>query len=455
MSRRREPRAHGALRGHGRLFWRVYRHGLLLVLLVGLTTFGVGWLLRPDTPFLDLHERMAKYLAAHLEAERLTPEALNREVGQVHDILGLDLTVYDASGAVVASSVEPPLTRPTEAMTGAGTLATWHQDRRLLLATLLTGGGLAVARSPRWAPAPFYVQLGAILACLSALALGSFPLARGIVRPLERLTETARALGRGDYSVRSRLCAPGEVGTLAQAFDEMAERIQRQMATEKALLANVSHELRTPLSRIRVALELAAPPDSDGSGGESRYLQEIAMDLDELDRLLGDILTTVRLDAAPPLNRERVGAEVLLTRAVERFRGLFPDRVLNVMLAAELPMLDADPVMLRRVVDNLLDNARKYSDGEIALTAARTADGRGLEVSVRDTGIGLSEADRAQLFTPFFRSDASRARTSGGVGLGLALAKRIVEAHGGGIEVESQPGAGATFRFRVPGFPAS
>ena len=301
-----------------------------------------------------------------------------------------------------------------------------------------------MARGPRWPTAPVPVQLVVVLACLVVVALASYPLARGIVRPLERLTETARAFGRGELSVRSGLPAGGEVGTLAQAFDEMADRIERQMASEKALLANVSHELRTPLARIRVAVELA----EDGGPTAAEYLREIGTDIDELDRLLSDLLTTARLDAAPPLKREPVEARALLERAAQRFQALFPERALRVDLSDTLPVIDADPVLLRRVVDNLLHNAQKYSDSTVHLSA-RLED-TSLRVAVRDAGPGIDAADQARLFTPFFRTDRSRARETGGVGLGLALAKRVIEAHGGELGVDSRLGEGATFWFRLP-----
>ena len=115
-----------------------------------------------------------------------------------------------------------------------------------------------------------------------------------------------------------------------------------------------------------------------------------------------------------------------------------------------LPVVSADRALLRRVLDNLIDNARKYSDeGQLITVRARAAED-GLEVEVRDRGIGVEPADLPRLFTPFFRTDRSRARGSGGVGLGLTLARRIVEAHGGTIAFESQIGIGSTVRIRLP-----
>jgi signal transduction histidine kinase len=239
----------------------------------------------------------------------------------------------------------------------------------------------------------------------------------------------------------------------------MAERLERLLRQEKELLANVSHELRTPLSRIRVALDLAAEGDLDRA---HRYLGEIAQDLSEVERLVEDILTAARLDLAMgrpgaevPLRREPLPGAELVRRAAERFRAAHPGRTLEVSADGTLPVLDADAALLRRALDNLLDNAAKYSDLGEPVTLSARAEGGALVLEVRDRGIGIDPADLPRLFTPFFRTDRSRARGTGGVGLGLALAKRIAEAHGGTIAVESGAGAGTAVRLRVPAAPAA
>jgi signal transduction histidine kinase len=293
-----------------------------------------------------------------------------------------------------------------------------------------------------------------LAALLVARALASIPLARAIARPLERLTAAARRLGDGDLSARSGLRRGDEVGELARAFDEMAERLERLVRSEKELLANVSHELRTPLSRIRVALELAAEGDAERA---RRGLAEIGGDLAELERLLEDVLTAARLDLASgragvgvPLRIEAVEAGALLARAAERFRAAHPGRELQVREGAGLPALEADGALLRRALDNLLDNAAKYSPaGEPVRLEARAEAGL-LVLEVRDRGMGVDPADQARLFTPFFRSDRSRTRGTGGVGLGLALVRRIAEVHGGTATLDPDPAGGTVARLRVP-----
>ena len=170
---------------------------------------------------------------------------------------------------------------------------------------------------------------------------------------------------------------------------------------------------------------------------------------------MGDVLTAARLD----LSRGRAGHEMaalrrvpvlggdIVEQAAARFRSLHPDRTLSVEIVGALPGILADPALLRRAVDNLLDNACAYSDADRPVVLAARAEGATLTIEVRDRGIGIAPEDQARLFTPFFRADRSRARNTGGVGLGLA--REIVEAHGGTIAAESAPGEGATFRIRI------
>ncbi|MGH7823251.1 MAG: sensor histidine kinase, partial [Candidatus Binatia bacterium] len=140
----------------------------------------------------------------------------------------------------------------------------------------------------------------------------------------------------------------------------------------------------------------------------------------------------------------------LLEDAAARFRRLHHERTLGVSAAAAGRRLDADAGLLGRVLDNLLDNAAKYSDAASPIDVSLAEAERGIAISVRDRGIGIGSEDMAHVFTPFFRGDRSRARDTGGAGLGLALSKRIVEAHGGRIALESRPGEGTTIRIWLP-----
>jgi signal transduction histidine kinase len=231
----------------------------------------------------------------------------------------------------------------------------------------------------------------------------------------------------------------------------MADRIERLLVTEKELLANVAHELRTPLARIGVALDLAGEGDSEAARAS---LAEIAVDVSELETIVDDILTAMRFEvtgaARLPLRRSVVPAKQILDAAVDRMRSRHPKRPLVVAGADDLPGIDVDPVLFRRVLDNLLENAHKYSPDRAAPIEIRATARNGVEFEVRDRGIGISAEDLPRVFTAFFRGDRSRSRETGGVGLGLTLAKRIVDAHDGAIDVASTIGEGTTVRVTVP-----
>ena len=448
----RHPEGRHRLSGlFGRLFWRVYGHGLLLLLVVLLTVVGVGWAIGRNVPTRE-PGRVARYVAQSVGAHLGDAEALGAELRRVHEALGTDITLYDAQGRLLASNVDPPLGPLPSAdlkRIDVGPIhlhgGTWGSG-----APLPDGAGyLVLAGTPREG---FLTRAAAIVAAvLLALALGSIPLARSISAPLERLTVAARALGAGDLSVRTGLRLRGDVGELAAAFDEMAERLQRLVRSEQELLANVSHELRTPLTRIRLALELA----EEGDVARARKaLGEIGEDLAELERLVTEIMAAARLDLAGagqlPLHREAVEPGSLVEEVAARFRTQSPDRILQVELGEPLPTLDADAALLRRLLGLLLDNARKYSEPPTPVTLAARAEVGALVLEVRDQGIGIPAEDLPRVFTPFFRTDRSRARGTGGVGMGLALARRIAEAHGGSIRAESAPGEGTRLTVRLP-----
>lgn len=306
-------------------------------------------------------------------------------------------------------------------------------------------------------PPPVLMGPRVIALVLFVVGVSSWFLARSLTGPLRRLSEGARRFGEGNIAARVALERDDELGDVSRAFDEMAGRVADLLRAERELLANISHELRTPLARIRVALDLASEGDA-AMAKES--LADIAEDLDELERLITDVLTAARLGledgtspgGAPPLRRALVDLRDLLGHAEARFRSAHPSRPLTVDIQGGLPHVFGDAVLLRRVIDNLLENAHKYTErpDEPITLAARLDGGSGVILEVIDKGIGINAADLARVFRPFFRADKSRTRATGGLGLGLALAKRIVEAHGGTIELTSALGEGTSARVRLP-----
>jgi two-component system OmpR family sensor kinase len=319
-------------------------------------------------------------------------------------------------------------------------------------------------RHPPVAPLATFLVGGLVI-----VGVGSYLTARWILGPLTKLSRAAAALGEGDLGVRVDLRRADELGDVGRSFDQMASRIQQLLKTERELLANVSHELRTPLARIRVALGLVERASDEERVGS---LAEINEDLSEIEGLVNDIITSTRLQIEDAgrgkesretsstkgsggfaLHLEAVAPATLCDRSAERFRAHHPKRLLDVRVDPGLPAVRVDAVLLRRALDNALDNAHKYSPDPKTPVGlrARADDDDFIVFEVSDQGIGIPPEDRARIFEPFFRSDRSRSRDAGGVGLGLTLAKRIVEAHGGTIDAATPlEGLGTTLRIAVP-----
>jgi signal transduction histidine kinase len=287
------------------------------------------------------------------------------------------------------------------------------------------------------------------LGVLALLALMSVPFAVTLARPLGELARVTKAFGDGDMNARADAKKAGAFADLATAFNDMAARVTSSMKSERELLANVSHELRTPLARIRVALDLA----SEDAALAKESLTDIEGDLGELEGLVDDILTAARLESAsaPLAKKVRTAAATVLAESARRFRTRHAKHTLDVEVDSARDIeIECDPILLRRAIDNFLDNAGKYSDASSTVALRAKIVGRNVVVDVADRGVGIAREDQTKLFTPFFRADKSRAKKSGGVGLGLALSKRIVEAHGGSVSIASELGHGTTVTIALP-----
>ncbi len=423
-----------------RLFFRIYAFGVALLLAVVVTVAVTAAMTRGRPPWHHQPARLAQHLADQVETA--DPAALQARLDSLAWLLYANLAVYTADGRSMGrGGPEPPpaLSASEHAELTPGDPLHLRRPWRLALPVGEDGVYVVVSWQGQRSHEKFVLGL---LGILAVLALLSWPAARAVVRPLEAVADTARRLGEGDLAARTGLGRKDEIGALARAVDEMAERIERLVAHEKELVANVSHELRTPLARIRVALELAAEEAPEGLAG-------VEDDLRELETLVEDVITTARLDLGTngyALRRHALDVGGLAEAAAARFREAHQGVPLEVSVG-ELPDLDGDRALLARVLHNLLENAVRHGAPPLALTIEA---GEGEAVfRVLDRGPGPGEG-AARLFDPFVRGDASRTRATGGVGLGLTLCKRIVEAHGGRIEAGDRDSGGAEFRFTLP-----
>ena len=293
----------------------------------------------------------------------------------------------------------------------------------------------------------FLVWSGIVTVSLAAVL--TFLLSRRILAPVEGLSRAARALARGEFSQRVSVTSRDEVGELSRTFNVMAAELATTEEVRRGLVADVAHELRTPLSNIRGYLEgirdgvVTANPDTLGSMHEEVML---------LTRLIED-LQELALAESGQMNLyfQSCNLADLTRRAVAGVQPSMESKgiILTMDIADEAPV-NADPERIGQVLRNLLANATNYTGagGSIKVALHRTGDYA--QVRVEDTGPGIAETDLPHVFQRFYRVDKSRSRSTGGVGLGLTIAKRMVEAHGGRIAVESALGRGSTFSFALP-----
>lgn len=317
--------------------------------------------------------------------------------------------------------------------------------------------GLAVAVALAWAtvgPGSGGAGRGVALVLLAAPLLGVlllFAIAgrslRRIAAPLDAMSAAARRLEEGDYSARASepARAPGALRELVRAFNTMAERLQVDEEQRRSLLADVSHELRTPLTVIRGELE--AIQDGVRSADEQQ-IATLLQEVEVLTRLVDDLRTVALSEAGVlPLHLEPTDLGVVVAEAVESAgtAATASGVDLRADVPEDLPLLDLDPLRLREVVTNLLSNALRYTPEGGLVEVLVSLEGDRVRIAARDSGPGIDAEILPRIFERF-----AKGRGSPGFGLGLSIARHLVEAHGGTLEAESPPGGGTTMTLSLP-----
>ena len=306
------------------------------------------------------------------------------------------------------------------------------------------GGGRHASQAPSqdwafWLRPPFgFLWLLGLVGVV--VAVGVFPIIRRLLKRLENLQRGVQRFGEGDLTVRVPTEGKDEVADLARQFNAAAGRIEALVQTHKSLLANASHELRSPLARIRMGLEFMG-----GDASTAVAKAEIQRNINELDQLIDEILLASRLDS-PDVDVGSTESMDLIGLAAEECARVDAELDLQGVDALEV---QAIPKLLRRAVRNLLENARRYSEGEVTLTLSR--EHHTAVLRVEDHGPGVPPAQRERIFEKFYRLPGASER-SGGVGLGLALVRSIASHHGGSVSCKDRMdgGPGACFELRLP-----
>jgi two-component system, OmpR family, sensor kinase len=293
------------------------------------------------------------------------------------------------------------------------------------------------------------VEVIVTLAVLCALAaLGLWVVGLGL-RPLRAIEETAEAITAGDLSRRVEQADPQtEVGRVGAALNTMLDRIEASDRRLRRFIADASHELRTPLAAVRAYAELFDRGAASRPDDLERSMSGITRESERMSLLVDDLLLLARLDEGRPLERKPVDLAALVGEAVDAARVVEPARPIE--LFVEPATVTGDEARLRQVLDNLLANARAHTPaGTPVSVELRRVDGRA-ELTVADHGPGLTDEQADRVFERFYRADTSRARASGGAGLGLSIVAAVTEAHGGTAAARPTPGGGATFVVTLP-----
>ena len=431
---------------------------VIIVVTVGAIYFLVSQRLAVEVEYYEQisaqyrSDQIPNRLRAHYLSQSLSWEGVQSVVEETASISGAHIILVAVNGTVIADS-QGKLLGEYYNPDSPGSNLTMPWSGEIL-------GKVYIISDPEADPylAPFrrlsdsinrFLLLGGSVAIGIALIL-TFVLSRRISSPIGVLANAARRLGRGDLSQRVQFQGKGEVGVLAQAFNSMAADLEHAEQLRRNLVADVAHELRTPLSNIQGYLEAIRDRVMKPNAATIRSLnEETAL----LSRLV-DELQELSLAEAGKLKLVYQAEDIakLVKQAVTPWQPQVAAKEISLSLDVpdNLPLVNIDRQRVNQVLHNLLENAVTYTHKGGTINVAAITQGDWVEVCVSDTGEGIPAEDLPNIFERFYRVDRSRARATGGSGLGLTIARRLVEAHGGEIAVQSELGKGSSFSFTLP-----
>lgn len=366
-------------------------------------------------------------------------------------MMGQRIQLADASGQIVADS-DSFSTGTILSAQDLDAAIILQDDREQTIGHLLVAGGMNF-RAGDEQPLISRLNDAAIRAGLIGLGIAlllAVIISTSLVQPVRRLTQAAGKLSAGDLTQRVPVSGTDELAALGRAFNHMAESLQAAEKQKRSMTADIAHELRTPLAIQRAQVEAM----QDGVYPLTTDSLRVVLEQNELLSRLVDDLRTLALadDGELHLEKTRVDLAALLQRAVERFMPSARENGvrLNLDLAGDCPMVNADPDRLMQILNNTLSNALRHTPSGGEVTLRLTCDGRRAWVSVEDTGEGIPPDALEHVFDRFYRADRSRSRAEGGTGLGLSIARQLAVLHGGDLHAANRPQGGAVFTLELP-----
>ena len=378
---------------------------------------------------------------SYAESASATSPDISISVTNVNNVV-----IYDDSTRADRLNLDPDAVVSADIVTSSGEVVG-------VVSLRASGSDAMLTRTDRAFRMHSYRAIGiaAVIAVVLACLIG-YLLSKSMSRPIKRITSTASQIRNGDLTARTGLTGDDEIGQLGETFDDMANSLEKDLKLERRLTGDVAHELRTPLMAMLVTVEGM----QDGVvPANDEYFEMLAGEIGRLSRLVEAMLKLSRMEADnTPLTFKRFDLVWLARDVVRAQEQLYSESDLRLKFVDETPRhelyADIDPDLIKEALINLLSNARRYTPegGYVVVTVSQEKSDA--LVSVTDTGIGIAKEDLARIFSRFWRSDASRERASGGLGVGLSITKDIIDRHNGRIVVESELGKGTTFTLCIP-----
>lgn len=411
-----------------RLYMKIYLSFVVIIAAVAVLAPLAWWMFGPQNEDARLYDSLGKLVMRALPPAEAPPPLQRRALRLLADDLNIFLSLYSPGGRHIASSNRPlPLTDRHK--------RGWHFERKSgpLITLYLPDHRILVATHKQRPHTRF--GPGILLLAIVVFSLGVYLLVRRLTGRLEQLRHGVEQFGRGDLTARVAVEGRDEIADLAERFNQAAGRIEQLVASQKNMLATASHELRTPLTRMRLALDLFV------NDPKPELKDELERNITELDRLIDEVLMAGKLDAATSLQMtERIDLLGMLAEEAAHY---------DAEVSGDVVVVDGDEKLLRRLIRNLLENARRYGNDE-PVDGSVARQGEYAIVRICDRGIGVPETERERIFEPFYRPAHVAEGKYGGVGLGLSLVRQIAERHGGAATCLPRDDGGSCFEIRLP-----
>jgi len=444
------------------LFWKIY---LVVLATLFLPAFGIYW-------FDRWFETIRLYRAeSEFEERSARLETITRELAETFEKLA-DLSLSDDNREIVLAWVQQKglengldiyvSINSMDYTEPADRFVVTVNDTRVriappLVATATTASGRTTLRS-RLEPyedwdelrTPLPRRLFFLMTIVGAAV--SYLLVRNFMVPLRALNKAAEQVAQGNFSVRiddSITSGRDELRKLGAAFNVMTAQVEKSLENQKRLLADISHELRSPLQRLYLAFALMEKKIK-GQQSDEFTLNQAKQDIRHMDVMLEEMLGVARFEASEELNSEKISLKELLASIIESENFECNQDGKRIELKGADVFANGDPKLLARAVRNIIHNAACYSPAESKIEVLLSSEGGEAVIRVRDYGNGVAEEELESIFQPFYRTESARAAIKSGSGLGLPMASRIMESHGGNCTAEAAHGGGLLVTLRLP-----